>query len=208
MQKEHYWSQFATDFESRNRYVVGDADMQISLAHLAQYTQLGNVLELGCGNGTYSKILAANATQLIATDLSEEMLQVAQQQLKNQPNIKIECADCAALPYAPHQFDTVFMANLLHVIANPQQTLQQCAKVLKPNGKIMILSFTVEDMAEPDIQAMLLRYQQSYGEKSATAYMLTQALCTTMLRDAGFDQINITTIGKQTRAIFALGCKI
>jgi len=59
-QKETYWSRFAADFEERNYYVVGKADVELILNKVASLKNLRNVLELGCGNGTYTKVLAKN----------------------------------------------------------------------------------------------------------------------------------------------------
>ena len=58
MEKEKYWSKFADDFEELNNYVVGKSDMDIILNELSKQKNLGNTLELACGSGTYSELLA------------------------------------------------------------------------------------------------------------------------------------------------------
>lgn len=116
IQKEIYWSRFADDFEERNNYVIGKADLDAMLAKLSKLKELKNVLELGCGNGTYSRIIAKNADQLLATDFSDEMANASEVRLKSISNITVEKANCFNLPYADNSFDTIFMANLLHIV--------------------------------------------------------------------------------------------
>ncbi len=55
--KEVFWSRFANDFEKRNTYVIGEQDMHIVLNKVSKFSSLGNVLELGCGDGVYTSIL-------------------------------------------------------------------------------------------------------------------------------------------------------
>ncbi len=127
-QKEVFWSKTANDFEEKNNKIVGAKSMQIVLDALAEEINLGNTLELACGNGTYSKVLVRNAETLTCTDWSEEMVAETKRRLKNFPNIKVEQANCFRLPYADDSFDTVFMANLLHIIPKPEKALAEAKR--------------------------------------------------------------------------------
>ena len=50
---------------------------------LSDESDLGELIEFGCGAGFYTKVLAANASHITATDLSDEMLAMARTQLKD-----------------------------------------------------------------------------------------------------------------------------
>ncbi len=97
MEKEVYWSRFADDFEEKSNYVVGQADVDILLNKLAEQKDLKMTLELGCGSGTYSKVLARAASELYATDFSDEMVSAAQSRLEAFPNIRVEKENCFEL---------------------------------------------------------------------------------------------------------------
>jgi ubiquinone/menaquinone biosynthesis C-methylase UbiE len=99
---------------------------------------LGNVLELGCVNGTYSKVLDRKAKTLLATDFSDEMVSASKARLKEFGNIKIEKANCFDLPYPDEKFDTVFMANLLHIIPEPEKAIAEVKRVLVPKGGLLL----------------------------------------------------------------------
>ena len=102
------WSKFADDFEERNNYVVGKSTMDVVLKKLAEQKKLKYCLELACGNGTYSKVLAGNTTAFVVTYISEEMVNATKNQMKSFSNIKIEKANGFDLPYSDNTFDNLW----------------------------------------------------------------------------------------------------
>ncbi|PIE99784.1 MAG: hypothetical protein CR994_09060 [Maribacter sp.] len=112
-QKEIFWSKTASNFEEKNNKIIGRESMEIILDTLALETNLGNTLELACGNGTYSKVLVKNTESLRCTDFSEEMVLETKRRLKDLPGIEVEQANCFRLQYTDNSFDTVFMANYI-----------------------------------------------------------------------------------------------
>ena len=205
MEKEQYWSKFADDFEERNNYVVGSEDMGIILDEVKQQKDLKNVLELGCGNGTYSKVLITEATQLTATDFSDEMVNAATSRLKTFENIKVEKADCFNLPYSDSSFDTVFMANLLHIIPEPEKAILECKRVLRKGGKIIIVSFTTEGMSIINKISMVYRYLKTYGKPPTCAQNLTVNKVEEMLVNNGLKVEGSKIIGNKVKAVFSTG---
>ncbi len=57
------------DFDEKNNYVVGESSMAEFLDRVSREKELGYLLEIACGNATYTKVLAANAERIVATDL-------------------------------------------------------------------------------------------------------------------------------------------
>lgn len=141
--KEEYWSKFANTFDEEQKYIVGWTTQQTMLERLSGESDLGELIELGCGAGFYTKVLAANANHITATDLSDEMLTVAKEQLKDCQNVAVEKADCEKTDFPDGKFDSVFMANLVHVIENPSITLQESYRILKDGGLLLIVDYTV-----------------------------------------------------------------
>ncbi len=207
MQKETYWSRFASDFEERNKYVVGKKDMHLILNKISEQKNLKNTLELGCGNGTYSKVLASNTDNLLATDLSDKMVEASKARLKSFSNIEVEKANCFDLQYDNNSFDTVFMANLLHIIPEPEKAIPQINKVLKKDGKLIILSFTAEGMKLINKLRMFYRYLKTYGKPSPHAQTLYLENVENMLIEKGFEIKGSELLGKRMKAIFIIAVK-
>lgn len=204
MEKETYWSKFADNFDQKSLNIVGKASTEIIQNAAASQKNLGNTLELGCGCGAFSDILRLEATHLTATDFSDEMVAATKKRLESLNDITIEKANCFKLQYPNCSFDTIFAANLLHVIPNPELALQEWRKAMKPGGKLIIISFTSEGMTEQDLQEMIGRYLENFGQPPTTVQSLTVEKVKTMLSTAGFKIEQASLIGKTTKAIFAI----
>ena len=83
-----------------------------------------------------SRAVAEKADHLTATDLSDEMLAVAQARLMDLPNVTVKKADCKRTGLPSDMYDSVVMINLIHVINEPERAIQESHRLLK-NGKIV-----------------------------------------------------------------------
>ncbi len=207
MEKETFWSKTAGDFEEKNNKIIGKESMYIVLDALDEERNLGNTLELACGNGTYSKVLVRHAEMLTCTDFSEEMVAESKKRLKNFTNIKIEQANCFQLQYADNSFDTVFMANLLHIIPTPEKALIEAKRVLKPNGQIIILDFTTKGMKFFDKIRMLYLFLKFYGKPPKGGKNIDDKQLKTMFYNTGLDVNYAKIIGGKSKAVFGKAIK-
>jgi ubiquinone/menaquinone biosynthesis C-methylase UbiE len=202
--KETHWSRFATDFEERNNYVVGKAESELMLRKVAEQKELGRTLELACGGGTYSRVLAKEAELLYATDLSDEMLAVARAKLQSLPNVRLEKADCFHLAYEDNSFDTVFMANLLHIIPGPENAVAEAKRVLRKNGRMIAVSFTLEGMTLSNKLRMGYRYLRTYGKPPSGGRKLTVRDACLIMESQGLTVTKAELIGNNMKAVFAI----
>lgn len=101
----------------------------------------GRVLEVAAGTGQFTLDLARQASTLIATDFSPEMVARLSKQVDVAANI--ECATMSAyeLDVGDASFDAVFCANGLHVMDQPDRALAEFRRVLAPNGVLIISTF-------------------------------------------------------------------
>lgn len=101
------------------------------------------VLEIAAGTGLVTHRLAAQAGHVVATDRSVEMLEISRRRLTEArvSDVRVELADALALPYADASFDTVVMANVLHLLPDPSSTLAEAFRVLRPRGRLCTPTF-------------------------------------------------------------------
>jgi len=71
---EKYWSRFQATFDENQEYVVGKELLDEVKENIKRLSDLGEVLELGCGTGNFTQVIAQNADHVFATDLSDELL--------------------------------------------------------------------------------------------------------------------------------------
>ncbi|UOA25610.1 class I SAM-dependent methyltransferase [Pseudosulfitobacter sp. DSM 107133] len=102
-------------------------------------------LEIGCGTGTTALKLAGDVKSLLATDIAEGMIAVAQ--TKPAPaNLRFATGipgDAALAGEAP--FDVVLAFNLLHLVPDLPQTLRTVHGLLRPGGRFISKSACLRD---------------------------------------------------------------
>ncbi|MDQ3321361.1 MAG: bifunctional demethylmenaquinone methyltransferase/2-methoxy-6-polyprenyl-1,4-benzoquinol methylase UbiE [Acidobacteriota bacterium] len=102
------------------------------------------VLDVACGTGDLSIELQKNANaKVIGTDFCRPMLEIAfDKNGKNAVKIPYVEADGMNLSFADASFDAVTIAFGLRNFSNWQNGLIELYRVLKPNGKLVILEFS------------------------------------------------------------------
>ena len=103
----------------------------------------GKGLDLGTGRASIPIKVAQKLPRLTITaiDLSQHMLNIAQDNVKKEKvskQVKIEYADMKHLPYESNSFDLVFSHNSIHHIPDPQLVFSEINRVLKPKGALMV----------------------------------------------------------------------
>lgn len=100
-----------------------------------------NVLEIGCGIGTYTSLLMQHVQQgeIVAMDISPKSIEEAQKTYKQQ-NLKFLAADATDYDFDNLEFDFIIMPDVIeHIpIELHFQLFEKLSKVLKSNGKVFI----------------------------------------------------------------------
>lgn len=122
---EDYWGRFSQNYENNQEYVVGADLLNAITQKLSELSGLKNVVEFGCGTGYFTKTIIRNASTICAVDLSEELLAVAENRFKDNPKITTQKEDCMNTSFPAAKFDSVIMANVIHVVENPLKALQE-----------------------------------------------------------------------------------
>jgi len=139
---EKYWSRFSETYDDNQEYVVGKDFIGEIGKELSKLPKLGKTVELGCGTGVFTELIIPKTMHLVATDLSNELLALARKRLNNHPKIVIQRENCTATSFVPGAFDSAFMANLIHVVENPDKVLKECHRFLRKGGMLIIVTYT------------------------------------------------------------------
>jgi 2-polyprenyl-3-methyl-5-hydroxy-6-metoxy-1,4-benzoquinol methylase len=97
----------------------------------------GSMLDLGCGCGTFVKVCRDNGLDAFGVDPGEDLLGIAK--LKSVGNYVIKAVG-EFLPFKEGAFDVITSSNVLEHVQNPQLSLRESFRVMKPGG-IFWLSF-------------------------------------------------------------------
>lgn len=153
------------------------------LRHLPSHCE--NALEIGCGTGTFARLLAARSERVLALDLSPEMIRIARERsgqtlpphgwgglgrgkLQSEPtppgqfsNIQFTLADIMDFPLSENSFDCIASIATLHHLPL-RETLLKLKAALKPNGVLLILDL-FEAAGLPDFLLNLVALPVSAG---------------------------------------------
>lgn len=94
------------------------------------------VLEVGCGTGSTALLLAPHVGQMIATDISNNMIAIANEKADNGavPNVQFIADHILGDRIPDGPYDAVLALNLLHLIEDPEGSIQRLHRLLKPGG--------------------------------------------------------------------------
>lgn len=106
---------------------------------LAAGLRFGDVLDVGCGDGSATACVAPYCRSLVAIDTLPALIDMARERLARFSHAQALVADAQALPFDPGTFDVVLMFHTLTYAEDPQRTLDECARVLRPSGRIIMM---------------------------------------------------------------------
>jgi len=208
-EKEYkYWDRLASNFHQDNLYVTGVKVNQVIRGWLVEQFNEGDVvLELGCGTGFYSEMVIGRVKQLTATDLAPEMVEQAKRNLAQFTNVEVRIEDCYNTSFKDNVFDGVLMVNLLHIVMDPLAVLMEGHRVLKDNGRIVIVDGTGYGMSFVKKMALGIRFLRRYGRPCSYGRNLRPVELVGMVREAGFVVEESKLLGEDTKAVCLRGKK-
>ncbi len=141
--EQKYWDSFAGKYDN---FVNKKAFKTYKVLYkflLADTMETKHLLEIATGTGTHSIDLCKQIPNITATDLSPEMLKIANEKSRknNITNINFQIEDSCNLSFPDKSFDTILASNILHLLHKPDWALIEMKRVLKDNGKIIIPTY-------------------------------------------------------------------
>ncbi|MEM6883974.1 MAG: class I SAM-dependent methyltransferase [Verrucomicrobiota bacterium] len=112
-----------------------------------------SLLDVATGAGHTACYFAGLGLDVTACDISEKMLeQTRAQAAERDLTIRTECHTAESLPYESGSFDIVTCRVAAHHFACPASFTMDVSRVLKPDGRFLLIDGTVED-GYPEAQA-------------------------------------------------------
>jgi SAM-dependent methyltransferase/DNA-binding transcriptional ArsR family regulator len=122
---------------------VDEAEVERALAELLPPPPLGELLDIGTGTGRMLLLLGARARRGVGIDASREMLTVARANLERAGlgHLSVRQGDMYQLPWPEASFDLVVIHMVLHFADDPAAAVAEAARVLKPDGRLILADF-------------------------------------------------------------------
>jgi ArsR family transcriptional regulator len=122
---------------------VDEGEVEAVLSDIIGGSAPHDLLDIGTGTGRMLEVLGPHAASALGIDQSREMLAVARVNLERAglPNSSVRLGDMYQLPLPDGSFDAVVIHQVLHYADRPAAVIAEAARVLRPNGSLVIVDF-------------------------------------------------------------------
>lgn len=103
---------------------------------------LGDVLDVGSGDGALASMLAPRAKSITCLDKSAKMVAAAKKRLKAANVVEGDAAD---LPFATASFDVALAFNVLVYLEEPEGAVAELCRVLRPGGRVVVVTLDAHE---------------------------------------------------------------
>jgi demethylmenaquinone methyltransferase/2-methoxy-6-polyprenyl-1,4-benzoquinol methylase/ArsR family transcriptional regulator len=131
---------------------VPEAEVENAVVRLLRNAQLEQVLDAGTGTGRILELLTPYIARGIGIDSSPEMLTIARDRLAraDAANCQVRRGDVYRLPFpdasTDEGFDAVVFHQVLHFLDDPQAAIREAGRVLRGNGRVLIVDFAPHEL--------------------------------------------------------------
>jgi len=99
-----------------------------------------SIVDVGCGTGSLTTLLAEARHQMYGLDASAKMLEVAQRKAAHhRVAVPLIRGDVTRPPFAPRSFDVVLVRHVLWAVHDRHTTLAQWIRLLRPQGRLVLI---------------------------------------------------------------------
>jgi len=188
---EQYMADFMTVFQTLERWGPGsDSDTLKALSLLPSVPS--NIIDIGCGKGSSTRLLAQyTPAQISAVDNEQSALdQLGELLAEQEPDnrVTLSCASMTELPFSPERFDCVWSEGSAYIMGF-EQAVNQWQALLTDNG-CMVVSDLVWLTDNPNQDAVEF-WKGEYPDMQTVEKRLKQ------IQQAGFKVIDHFTLSEQ-----------
>ena len=113
-----------------------------ALIELTVTMPLGDLIDIGSGQGRVLKLLGSRAQRAVGVDIDADSRQLARAELllAGVENCSLRHGDMYDLPFADGEFDTVILDDVLSDAGRPMVAIAEARRILKSGGRMLLLS--------------------------------------------------------------------
>jgi ubiquinone/menaquinone biosynthesis C-methylase UbiE len=138
-----FWDEQAATFDEEPDHGLRDAGVRAAWARLLlplMPSGSSEVVDLGCGTGSLSVLLAEAGHHVRGVDLAERMVAAATTKAGAAGVVaEFVQGDAAEPPYAPASADVVLARHVLWALPEPAAALKAWVRLLRPTGRLILI---------------------------------------------------------------------
>ncbi|OGH91180.1 MAG: hypothetical protein A2534_04350 [Candidatus Magasanikbacteria bacterium RIFOXYD2_FULL_39_9] len=141
MKKSTSWGKVASWYDSMLEKDDDSFQSRVILPNLMRSMNLDKnqvVLDLACGQGFFSRVMAKSGAKVIASDISSELISLAKKHAT--PGVEYYVSPADNIQFcADKSVDSILVVLALQNIQNVDEVLKECARALKEKGSLFLV---------------------------------------------------------------------
>ncbi|MEY7850977.1 class I SAM-dependent methyltransferase [Natrarchaeobius sp. A-rgal3] len=140
---EEYWDGRADSFDDDSQHGIhGDEQREAWLSVLREWTgdPPQRTLDVGCGTGVISLLLAQVGHDVTGVDVSTEMLEQAREKARAvDHSLEFRTGDAESLDEPDDSYELLTGRHLIWTLPNPETAVREWRRVVEPGGRILLV---------------------------------------------------------------------
>jgi len=159
---------------------------------LPQLAPTDRVLDVGCGDGRATRVLAGRCRQVVGVDISRGALRAARAE---SPDGRWLCASLESeLPFADSSFDVLYCCEVIEHLLDVPGALGAMHRVLRPGG-LLFLSTPYHGLLK-NLAIVLVDFERHFDVSGPHIRFFTIRSLSRLLREAGFKVEKTRCLGR------------
>ena len=144
---KRFFRTVAPQWDRLKKEVLGDFNLNSQIIKRIETGQC--IADLGCGTGEIlCQLINTDAHRLIGVDASPEMLEQARIKLPDTLKLELRLGEVENLPMRDREIDLAVMSMVLFHLVEPERSMAEVCRVLKPGGRFILADFLHHDREE------------------------------------------------------------
>jgi ubiquinone/menaquinone biosynthesis C-methylase UbiE len=137
MSSIHYFEKVAEDWDLIRESLFPTTLREKNYA-LAKINDHSVIADIGAGSGFITEGLVDKEVNIIAVDQSPQMLSIMRKKFSSYKNVDFRLGESEKIPIDDNTVDFTFANMYLHHVEDPQKSITELYRILKPGGKLII----------------------------------------------------------------------
>jgi len=155
---------------------------------LEQVRPGSRALDLGCGQGEFTAVIAAAGASVVGVDVAEAALERAR---RRHPELELRLVPVEGpLPFPDGAFDLVWSSEVIEHVADTARWLSEVRRVLAPGGRLLLTTPSHGRLRL--LFGGVTRYSEPLGDH---LHLYTKASLRELLDEFGFGEVSVRAVG-------------
>lgn len=172
---DSWFAAHATDWDRERSLFTAEAAVEAAI-EAALTGDLGVLVDVGTGTGRMIELLGRRARSALGIDRSPEMLRLARGRIEasGMRHAEVRRGDMYALPADAGSVDTLVLHQVLHFADDPMAVLAECARVLAPGGRLLVVDLMSH--GREDLRTQQRHVRLGFGDEQVAGWMAAAGL--------------------------------